>query len=162
VRQPTPGFVRRDALHQWKLQFGPNMTPMVDIVLVILVFFMATAAFIGEEWFVQASIPSASGPSADAGTADTEEPSRTVHVRLRLDDAGAPVAWASELGIEGQPIERLIEHIRTLAPDDETASSQLMIIADTDVIYRDILRVHEASSAAGITKVGLGSSNEAR
>ena len=30
----------RTALRQWELRFGPNMTPMVDVVMVILIFFM--------------------------------------------------------------------------------------------------------------------------
>ena len=43
-------FRRRSALYTWQLQFGPNMTPMVDVVMVILIFFMASATFAGAEW----------------------------------------------------------------------------------------------------------------
>jgi len=37
------------------------MTPMVDVVMVILIFFMASAAFLGAEWFLKAAIPSKRG-----------------------------------------------------------------------------------------------------
>ena len=49
--------------------FGPNMTPMVDVVMVILIFFMASAAFVGEEWFLFAAIPVQAAPGQAASCA---------------------------------------------------------------------------------------------
>ena len=40
-----------------KGRFGPNMTPMVDVVLVILIFFMAATTIVGQEWFLSADLP---------------------------------------------------------------------------------------------------------
>ena len=40
-----------------KGRFGPNMTPMVDVVLVILIFFMAATTIVGQEWFLKADLP---------------------------------------------------------------------------------------------------------
>src|SRR6056297_968705 len=38
-------------------RFGPNMTPMVDVVLVILIFFMAATTIAGQEWFLRTDLP---------------------------------------------------------------------------------------------------------
>ncbi|MDX2148115.1 MAG: biopolymer transporter ExbD [Planctomycetota bacterium] len=46
----------RTALGTYELHHGPNMTPMVDVVMVILVFFMASAAILGPEWFLNAGL----------------------------------------------------------------------------------------------------------
>ncbi|MCP2732564.1 biopolymer transporter ExbD, partial [Limnofasciculus baicalensis] len=48
---------KRNALAQHDLHYGPNMTPMVDVVMVILVFFMASAVFLGPEWYLKTAIP---------------------------------------------------------------------------------------------------------
>ncbi|MCH7961632.1 MAG: biopolymer transporter ExbD [Planctomycetes bacterium] len=45
------------ALRQWEMHFGPNMTPMVDVVMVILIFFMAGTAVIAPELFLAAGLP---------------------------------------------------------------------------------------------------------
>lgn len=52
--------------------YGPNLAPMVDVVLVILIFFMASIVFIGPEWFLPAAI--------SATQQDQDEPSREQQV----------------------------------------------------------------------------------
>src|SRR5215212_5500861 len=36
---------------------GPNMTPLVDIVMVILIFLMLTGSFVGSEHFLVSNLP---------------------------------------------------------------------------------------------------------
>ena len=60
-------FRRRAALDVWSMNFGPSMTPMVDVVLVILIFFMASASFVGPEWFLRAALPVLARPAFDGG-----------------------------------------------------------------------------------------------
>ena len=73
------------------LHFGPNMTPMVDVVMVILIFFMASAAFMGDEWFLHGD-PVRSGrgtatnkPERSAGPA-AHAPGRPVGRRPQRSD----------------------------------------------------------------------------
>jgi len=40
-------FRRRDARTTWEMHYGPSMTPMCDVVLVILVYFMASTSLAG-------------------------------------------------------------------------------------------------------------------
>ena len=50
-------YRKRNAQALYDLHYGPNMTPMVDVVMVILIFFMSFAAFLGNEWFLRGAIP---------------------------------------------------------------------------------------------------------
>ncbi|MEZ6319152.1 MAG: biopolymer transporter ExbD [Phycisphaerales bacterium] len=63
-------FRERGALAVHELHFGPNMTPMVDVVMVILIFFMASTALLGPEWFIRAHVP---GDQAGAGVGERFE-----------------------------------------------------------------------------------------
>lgn len=78
-----PGPLARTAWRRYESAFGPNMTPMVDVVMVILVFFMASAAFLGPEWFVKSVLP-VQGVAASTGS--------PVHVYLRCEGATVRVA----------------------------------------------------------------------
>ncbi|MFZ4431104.1 MAG: biopolymer transporter ExbD [Phycisphaerales bacterium] len=51
------GFRNRSARATHESHYGPNMTPMVDVVMVILIFFMASAAILGPEWFIKSNLP---------------------------------------------------------------------------------------------------------
>ena len=64
---------RAGALAHWDLHYGPNMTPMVDVVMVILVFFMASTAVLGPEWFLRSALPVNKPKAAvDPGKPDEE------------------------------------------------------------------------------------------
>ncbi len=155
------GFVRRDALHQWTMRFGPNMTPMVDIVMVILIFFMASAAFMGQEWFLRAVIPVEAVPGAGAGATQTWDlPVLRIDVVLDVDAGGRTTASCAALQADGQPLEAVIERLGAFSRDEDTESLQVLIKPTSRVPYRDVVRVHEACEAAGIARVGIGVSRE--
>src|SRR5256885_8124330 len=77
-------FRRRSALHAWELNYGPNMTPMVDVVMVILIFFMASASFAGSEWFLKTAIPKQG--TAEAPKADKPDPFKLPPARFRSEE----------------------------------------------------------------------------
>ena len=155
------GFRRRDALHSWTLHFGPNMTPMVDVVMVILVFFMASAAFLGSDWFLKAGVIAESAPGA-AGSPAAPPPdfkpdplTQRVDVRLDLDAQGHTVATA--LDLVKAPLEKLVERVKAMPPGDSTTRLEMIIRPAAQVPYKDVVKLHEACYAVGIAKVGLGS-----
>lgn len=55
-------------------RFGPNMTPMVDVTLVILIFFMASATIAGHEWFLKADLPQTQDPNQQSAGFSLPEP----------------------------------------------------------------------------------------
>ena len=148
-------FRRRSALHTWELHFGPNMTPMVDVVMVILIFFMASATFAGSEWFLRTAIPRPAPRTPDKDTSGDpfKLPPARFELSLTLSADGRTMVQTQ--GFDPAPIAdlpaRLADLARGTSPDDIV----LVIRAAPDVPYNDVIRAHDAATAAGITKVGL-------
>lgn len=152
------GFRRRDALHGWTLHFGPNMTPMVDVVMVILVFFMASAAFMGDDWFLRAGVvesPKAGPASASAAAPTPPDPlAQRLDVLLDRGSSGETLVTAFEL--VKAPLDSFAARARALPKGGATSKIEIIVKPVAAVPYQDVVRVHEACYAAGIEKVGLG------
>lgn len=152
------GLRRRGALHQWSLHFGPNMTPMVDVVMVILVFFMASAAFLGPEWFLNSLLPKP--PGAGAGETAPAKPDPLAlppvrqEVRLLADAAGATLATG--MGKDRVPLAEMIDTIAAFAQDAAKDQIEIVILPAGGVPYRDVVKLHEACERIGIGRVGVG------
>lgn len=131
----------------YESHIGPNMTPMVDVVMVILIFFMASAVVLGPEWFVPARLPRT---DAVAPAAVTTPPPRVVLTIGRegsatvIDANGARVALAE--------LATTLNGLTQSRVDDAI----ILVQPAADVPYEDVVRVHAACSEAGYRKVGLG------
>ena len=152
----TTPFRRRSALHLHDLHFGPNMTPMVDVVMVILIFFMASATFAGAEWFLRTALPKPGagdpGQKGDAGDPFKLPPAR-FEVTLARNGEGRTVVTGQ--GFETVPIALLGERLAELARGVGAEDLVLVIRSNPDVPYGDVIRAHDAAAGAGIVKVGL-------
>lgn len=140
---PGAPFRKRNAAALYQQHIGPNMTPMVDVVMVILIFFMASAAFLGPEWFLRTNLPVQG--TASAGS----EP-----VRLLIGLSQAAGETVLTMNGEASPWERLEPALKdqfARAPD------RLIVLVSPaeDVPYDAVVRVHEACARVGITRVGL-------
>lgn len=143
---------RRGALDRWELRFGPNMTPMVDVVMVILIFYMAATALIGPEWFLRTALPSVGSGAAAVPEDPFALPPARFDVRLSRDAEGRTVA--DGLGAT-MPLDELDAQLATLGRDAGSGGVLILVAPDDDVPYRDVVRVHDACTRAGITRVGL-------
>jgi biopolymer transport protein ExbD len=154
-RRKAGRFARRDALHGWTLHFGPNMTPMVDVVMVILIFFMASAAFFGSEWFLRAAIPpEQAGKGAAAAKRDPMEiPPTRLTVNLDVSDGRVVGTF---LEVTKGSIDEVVKRIEAMPSGPELDKVEVLVRSAAPVPYRDVIRVHEALERAGIKKVGLG------
>ncbi len=155
-------FRRRGALDQHALHFGPNMTPMVDVVMVILVFFMVSAAFAGPEWFLRTLLPQS---AAAAGTKQSSGPGAgsvlgplRITLTMRIDPADPARVLVSGNGLTdatpeavGASLQKLTEG---LAGEDIATKVEVVIAPARSVLYREVVRLHEFVAAAGITRVG--------
>lgn len=140
-------YRNRSARAMYEAHVGPNMTPMVDVVMVILIFFMASAVVMGPEWFVPARLPKT---DAVAPASTTTPPPRVVLTLTRegsttaIDANGKRVALAQLAGSLGSLTQSRFE------------DAIILVQPAADVPYEDVVRVHAACSEAGYRKVGLG------
>lgn len=144
---------RRNARAVWDLHYGPNMTPMVDVVMVILIFFMASASVLGPEWFLKSALPRAQA----APTVDPAKPPLRLRIELRRQGASPAVAPTLAVIDGGEPMPlddvytRLVE--RLAAADG--AEIIILVAPQDSVPYDQVVRLHELCFRAGIRKVGL-------
>lgn len=148
------GFRRRDARTTWEMHYGPSMTPMCDVVLVILIYFMASTSFAGAEWFLKAGIPK-------EGKSESKQPEGADPLALppaRFDISlvtveGKTVARGQGVG-EG-PLEGLEAKFAELARGLSGEELVVVIRPEAGVPYPDVIRAQDAAMKAGIQKVGL-------
>jgi biopolymer transport protein ExbD len=151
-------FRRRSAMAVWEMHFGPNMTPMVDVVMVILIFYMASTSFIGSEWFLRTALPKepAAAPRQDRSREADDPfsvPPAQFELTLRRGAEGRTVASGPAFGAVS--LAELPSRLAELARGTGAEDLALVIRADGGVPYGDVVRAHDAATSAGITKVGL-------
>ncbi len=115
---------------------GINMTPMVDIMLVLLVILMVTATYVVAQSF-NVELPK---------TASSDEPSPSpLIVTLAKKDE---VRWNDVIVTEAELVARLGEAGKT--PD-----ANLVISADKEVRHGAVMHVVDLAKIAGISKFAL-------
>lgn len=144
---------RRDSAFVRESSLGPSMTPMVDVTLVILIFFMASTAFMGPEWLLRTGVPrETTGSTTAEGAAFTLPPARFDLV-VAVDASG--MARVDGMGLSsgtiGDACERIREYAARLGPE----RLAIFIEPTGGVPYRDVVRLHEACAEAGVEGVGL-------
>ncbi len=116
---------------------GINVTPMVDIMLVLLIVFMVTANFVSEQG-LKINIPK---------TQDTET-STTVSLSVAINDKG----------------ELLFKSAKTTADNLKAAlirevsfnpNTRVTLAADSKLPYQQVVNVLDVIKQAGVTKVAL-------
>jgi biopolymer transport protein ExbD len=113
-----------------------NVTPMADVMIVLLIIFMVAAPFIAQS---PVSLPTAVHPR--------EHKSETLKLALRAD--GAVV-------VEGAPLADSVSLRDYLAARASvTHSLQILIQADRDAAYRDLSRLLAAARDSGAAEVAL-------
>jgi biopolymer transport protein ExbD len=143
---------RRDARAVYEQHTGPNMTPMVDVVMVILIFFMASTVILGPELLLQAGLDrtreTRAGGGGDARFA-IEPPSFTV----RLHAEGGTVV-VSGLGLRAGPLSALSPAARALAAEVER-SVPIVLVPEDSVPYEAVILAQETLMEAGFRSIRL-------
>ncbi len=118
---------------------GPNLTPLIDVVFLLLVFFLVATTFARDEVEMDLELPkSRSGQVAK----DT----RPIVVNVERDGS---------LIVEGRTItlEGLEQKLRAAAVRDKT--QEVLIRGDTQVQLGRVVEAFDACRAASLTKIAI-------
>lgn len=137
---------------------GPNLTPLVDVVMVILIFLMLAGKFGTSEHFLASNIPIAARGAANVTPPPGFVPDEPLEIRV---DSPLPDRFVARLGnIEASDTltlrTRLIELREKLQAAGSSPDKIQVVIAPTkDVKYRHLIEVYEAAVGAEFPKVGF-------
>lgn len=113
-----------------------DMTPMLDIVFIMLIFFIVTSSFIREHSLAVAP------PQASQGSAVTGE---VLHLVMQAD---------GQLQLDGQPVTRtqLGERLSMLG---EGKGHQLLILAPATASHGEVVALMDQARASGISQMAI-------
>ena len=114
-----------------------NMTPLVDVMLVLLIVFMVTIPVIRHA--VKIDLPHASSQKEDTKPAQV-----TVSI-----DADGNVLW------DDQKVDDAALSAKIAAAAQTTPQPELHLDADRKVAYEKVAQVMSAAQAGGLTKIGF-------
>jgi biopolymer transport protein ExbD len=118
---------------------GINITPMVDVMLVLLIIFMVTTQFVSE-----------SGLKINLPKAATAEASPTASLMVSLNEQGDLFLMEEPVDLNG--LKANLEREVGLNP-----GVRVTVAADGQVAYDQVIGVLDAVKQSGITKVALAS-----
>ena len=120
-----------------------NVTPLVDVMLVLLVIFMVTAPLINQSG-VNVNLPTAKSSSA------VPQQSESAVITVRSDGI-----WIDDRRFSRQEFDSKFEAVITAR-----APKEVYLRGDRDVPYGEVMRVMDELRGAGITKVGMITTTE--
>lgn len=119
-----------------------NLTPMLDVVFIMLIFFIVTASFIKETGI------DVSRPDAD-NFSDVENPSILVAITENNE------IWIDRRMIDPRAVRANIERLRSDNPD-----GSVVILADKRSHNNTLVQIMDAARAAGIYDISIAADAE--
>ena len=114
-----------------------NLTPMLDVVFIMLIFFIVTATFIKEAG-IQVERP-------DTVTADTQEDAAILIAISEMDEI-----WIDRKEQDPRGVRGVIERLHA-----ENPKGSIVIQADEESTNEKLVAVLEAAKAAGVSNVAI-------
>ena len=142
--------------------FGPNMTPMVDVVLVILIFFMGAMGLAAAEQYLSTGAPppdasrdseSASESQTPADRSPRAQASRAI-LRMTVGPGGRTVV--NGMGLTNVGLDTVADRLEAIVKAGFDESVIVVVAPASGVPYQDVVLVHDAAARAGITNIRLG------
>jgi biopolymer transport protein ExbD len=134
----------------------PNLAPMIDVVMVILIFFMLGTSFTVTEGRLGAGL---FAPAVPGGAAVEWTPT----IRISLKQTGDGACHVNVMGValptgDFEGLRRLLSEKRAAGID---AQNPVVILAERDVAYENVIRVMDACRLAGYSNLQLPAAGSA-
>ncbi|HEX8911619.1 MAG TPA: biopolymer transporter ExbD [Humisphaera sp.] len=141
---------------------GPNMTPLVDVVMVILIFLMLAGSFGSRERYMVTTLPAVkNGPASPDHRPRVDEPDPlrvyatvTREGTVRLDDGTVVTDLTGDL-----PGKLKAVLARNTAAGRKPAEVQLLISPRPDTEWEQVAPVYGAALKAEFTNIGFQATN---
>ena len=140
---------------------GPNLTPLVDVVMVLLIFLMLAGSFRGNEHYLVSNLPiTAKGAGAPPPPGYVPDEPLDIRVDSPVPDKFIARAGQIQTGEIGALTKQLTNMRQALnGAGTTTEKVQVVIAPGRNVKYRFLVEVYEAALRAGFTKVGFAQSH---
>lgn len=119
-----------------------DMTPMLDIVFIMLIFFVVTASFV-KETGIEINRP-------QAKTAITKE---TANIKIAID--GNDIIWIDRHQVDERSVRPMLERMHM-----ENPQGGMIVQADRRSTNEKLVQVMDAARQAGITSISIAASEE--
>ena len=133
--------MRKNNLYQEEESEEINLTPMLDVVFIMLIFFIVTATFI-------------KAPGEDVDRPDTTTADKQEDAAILVAITAADEIWIDRKKRDPKTIKTVLEALKA-----ENPKGSLVVQADEESTNETLVKVLEAAKAAGVTNVALASDN---
>ena len=136
---------------------GLDMTPMVDVTFLLLIFFMVTAAFALQK-SIQIPTPDPSESATESRTVEELEDDDD-YIIVRIDKDSTIWVNDSEAPSE-QELLALLKQAREGGGASSAGPSKLLVMANGDARHEKVVMALDAGTAAGIDDVRLANGDD--
>ncbi|ABU69636.1 MULTISPECIES: ExbD/TolR family protein [Vibrio] len=119
-----------------------DMTPMLDIVFIMLIFFIVTTSFVKE-----------AGLEVNRPTASSAQTVKKGNIMVAIGAAGD--VWVDKRRIEVDAVRANIERLRAESPD-----GAVVIQADTEANAGVVVKVMDQIKMAGVESISIAATNK--
>jgi len=119
-----------------------DMTPMLDVVFIMLIFFIVTASFVKE-----------AGIDVNRPEAATAVKQDRANILIAISDKGE--IWINKRRIDVRAVQANIERLRA-----ENPQGSVVIQADKKATTETLIKVMDASRAAGVYDVSIAAQEQ--
>ena len=145
---------------------GPNMTPLVDVVMVILIFLMLAGSFGANEWYLTSNLPIKQSVGAgEVQLKPGEVPDEIFEIQILSDPNYGFRVLAGDINSQGTTPSRkwLVDKLTAKKAAFDTAGTpvdkiQVVLFPGSTARYDHIALVYEAALKAQFKKVAFRTS----
>jgi biopolymer transport protein ExbD len=141
---------------------GPNMTPLVDIVMVILIFMMLVSQFVQAEHFLTSNLPISQSGAGNAQLPPGFLPDEPLDIRVDSPTPDQFIATAGQIRtgdakVLTTALKQMRLNLNKAGKSDDKI--QVKIGPGKNVKYGFLVQVYEAALNAGFVKIAFATSH---
>jgi biopolymer transport protein ExbD len=141
---------------------GPNMTPLVDVVMVILIFLMLTGSFGAASHFLPSQMPikeKGKGQIDPKKIPKVPDPVLEISVFTLGDTFKARILGADEAYTDSDSLYKALD-ARRLQHAGNASSTQVLLSPRLSTRFSHVMEVYEAAMKAQWPKIGFNSARD--